>query len=163
MTHRVALRVSLSRQTLDLFDGHGVLIRRYPVSTASKGAGEQAGSYQTPRGRHIVRARIGEGAPENAVFVRRRPTGEIFSPELAALHPARDWILTRILWLSGCEPHRNRLGEVDTMRRLIYIHGTPDSEAVGRPGSHGCIRMRNRDLLELFPLVPAYTPVEIDD
>ena len=157
------IRISLSRQALDLFDEHGVLIRRYPVSTAALGAGEKRGSYQTPRGRHIIRARIGAGAPENTVFVRRRRTGELYSPELAAEHPNRDWILTRILWLSGCEPRRNRLGDVDTMRRFIYIHGTPDSEPVGKPGSHGCIRMRNRDLLELFPLVPPYTAVEIED
>ena len=157
------IRISLARQTLDLYDSHGVLIRRFPVSTALLGGGEQKGSFQTPRGRHVVRARIGAGAPENAVFVRRRQTGEVYSPGLAAAHPGRDWILTRILWLSGCEPRRNRLGEVDTMRRFIYIHGTPDNEPMGAPASHGCIRMRNRDLLELFPLVPAYTPVEIED
>jgi L,D-transpeptidase YbiS len=106
-------------------------------------------------------AKIGAGQPENAVFVRRRPTGEIYSRELADKHPGRDWILTRILWLSGCEPGRNRLGDVDTMRRFIYIHGTPDGSELGRPGSIGCIRMRNRDIVELFEQTPAGTPVEI--
>ena len=108
-----------------------------------------------------MRAKIGAGAPANTVFVGRRPTGEIWTPTLAAQYPGRDWILTRILWLSGCEIGFNRLGEVDTMRRYIYIHGTPDTMEMGKPGSIGCIRMRNRDLVELFDLVPAGTPVEI--
>lgn len=136
-------------------------MRRYPVSTAANGTGEINGSFRTPRGRHIVRAKIGAGAPENSVFVRRRPTGEIWSPDLAAAHQGRDWILTRILWLSGREPGINRLGQVDTMRRHIYIHGSPDTVEMGRPGSIGCIRMRNRDVVDLFDLVQPYTPVDI--
>jgi lipoprotein-anchoring transpeptidase ErfK/SrfK len=135
----------------------------YSVATASKGAGEQRGSYCTPRGKHLIRARIGAGQPENAVFVARRPTGEIYSPELGAAFPERDWILTRILWLSGCEPEFNRLGCVDTMRRYIYIHGSPDTSAMGVPASHGCIRMRNADIIDLFDRVPAYTPVDISE
>ena len=135
--------------------------RVYAVSTAANGPGEKNGSYCTPRGRHIVRAKIGAGQPMNAVFVRRRPTGEVWTPELHARYPGRDWMLTRILWLSGCEPGFNRLGDVDTMRRVIYIHGTHDFAEMGKPGSHGCIRMRNADVAELFELVPPYTPVEI--
>lgn len=108
-----------------------------------------------------MRAKIGAGEPENAVFRGRRTTGEIYSAALAKAHPDRDWILTRILWLSGTEVGRNRLGEVDTMRRYIYIHGTPDTEPLGVPGSIGCIRMRNRDIIELFDLVPAGTRVDI--
>lgn len=153
--------VSLTEQHLTLFDEAGRKIRKWPVSTALRGAGERQGSYCTPRGRHIIRAKIGSGQPENAVFVGRRPTGEIYTPELGAAHPGRDWILTRILWLSGCEPGFNRLGEVDTMRRYIYIHGAPSQARMGTPGSHGCIRMRNADLLELFALTPIYTPVDI--
>lgn len=156
------IRISVAAQALDLYDEQGVLIRRYPVSTAARGVGQQRGSLQTPRGRHIVRARIGAGQSPGAVFVGRRPTGEVHSPELSAACPDRDWILSRILWLSGCEPGRNRLGDVDTMRRYIYIHGCPDSCPMGRPESHGCIRMRNADIIELFELVPPYTPVEID-
>jgi len=155
------IRITLSRQSLELFDADGECVRVYAVSTAKNGPGERRGSHCTPRGRHIVRAKIGAGQPENAVFVGRRPTGEMYSPALASQHPGRDWILTRILWLSGCEPGRNRLGEVDTMRRFIYIHGTPDSTALGQPGSIGCIRMRNRDIVELFDLVAPGTAVEI--
>lgn len=155
------IRVSIASQTLTLIDDRGTALRTYAVSTARSGPGEKRGSRCTPRGRHIVRAKIGAGRPLNAVFVGRRPTGETWTPELAAQYPDRDWILTRILWLSGTEVGINRLGEVDTMRRYIYIHGCPDSVKVGEPASIGCIRMRNRDLVELFDLVPVRTPVEI--
>lgn len=154
--------VHVPAQTLEVFDDAG-LLRRYPVSTSKKGTEEKNGSLCTPRGRHLVRARIGAGAPLNTVFVKRRPTGEVYTPELAARFPGRDWILTRILWLSGCEPGFNRLGEVDTMRRYIYIHGSPDSAVMGTPGSIGCIRMRNRDIVELFDLIEPGTPVDILD
>ncbi len=155
------ITIHIPTQTLELYDDSGKLLRRYPVSTGANGVGEESGSYCTPRGRHIIRAKIGAGQPLNAVFVRRRPTGEIYTQELGALHPGRDWILTRILWLSGCEPGYNRLGSCDTMRRFIYIHGTPESTPLGQPGSRGCIRMRNDDLLELFELVPVTTAVNV--
>ncbi len=153
--------ISIRSQSLELYEDDQHLLRRYAVSTAANGAGELRGSYRTPRGRHVIRAKIGAGAPENTVFKGRRPTGEIWSPELAEAFPGRDWILTRILWLSGREPGFNRLGEVDTMRRYVYIHGSPDTVAMGRPGSIGCIRMRNADIVELFDLVPPFTPVDI--
>lgn len=156
------IRIAISQQTLTFDDGRGESVV-YPVSTALNGAGEQEGSGCTPRGRHIVRACIGAGQPLNAVFVGRRPTGEIWSPALAARYPERDWILTRILWLSGCEPGRNRLGAVDSMRRFIYIHGTPDTEPMGVPASHGCVRMRNQAVAALFDRVRAGCPVTIDD
>jgi lipoprotein-anchoring transpeptidase ErfK/SrfK len=155
------INIRIATQQLELFDDAGSLLRRYAISSAKNGVGEVNGSYCTPRGRHIIRAKIGASEPENTVFVGRRPTGEIFTPELGAQFPGRDWILTRILWLSGCEPGFNRLGNNDTMRRYIYIHGTPDSVPLGVPGSLGCIRMRNADLIELFDLVPAATEVEI--
>ena len=153
--------IDIPSQTLSLLGDDGACIRRYSVSTARNGAGELRGSFCTPRGRHIVRARIGAGAPIGAAFRGRRPTGEVWTPELAAANPGRDWILTRILWLSGTELGHNRLGEVDSMRRYIYIHGTPDTEPMGVPLSIGCVRMRNRDVAELFDLVPAGTRVEI--
>ncbi|MDP2805636.1 MAG: L,D-transpeptidase [Gallionellaceae bacterium] len=148
-------------QSLIINGDSGELLRRYTVSTATNGAGEENGSLCTPRGKHVIRAKIGAGQPENAVFVRRRPTGEIYTPQLGEAHPKRDWILTRILWLCGTEPGYNRWGSCDTMRRYIYIHGTPDSTPLGKPGSHGCVRMRNADLLELFELVSVGTQVEI--
>ena len=153
--------IDIPSQTLSLLGDDGACIRRYSVSTARNGAGEASGSFCTPRGRHIIRARIGAGAPIGAAFRGRRPTGEVWTPELAAANPGRDWILTCILWLSGTEPGFNRLGEVDSMRRYIYIHGTPDSARIGVPCSHGCIRMRNADIIDLFERVPVYSTVEI--
>jgi lipoprotein-anchoring transpeptidase ErfK/SrfK len=156
-----AIRILIPSQTLELVADDGTVTKRCLVSTSAKGAGEQFGSFKTPRGRHLVRAKIGHGLPVNSVLVRRRPTGEIWSPELHARFPGRDWILTRILWLSGCEPGFNRLGNVDTMRRFIYIHGSPDTARMGEPGSIGCVRMHNADLLDLFERVPVGTRVDI--
>jgi lipoprotein-anchoring transpeptidase ErfK/SrfK len=152
--------IDLAAQRLELLEGERVL-GRYSVSTARNGPGERQGSGCTPRGPHRVRIRIGDGCPERAVFVGRRPTGEIYDAELGRRHPERDWILTRILWLTGLEPGHNRGGRVDTLRRYIYIHGCPDTEPMGVPRSHGCIRMRNRDLIELFDFVTTRTLVEI--
>lgn len=149
------ITIDVARQQLSIGN------KTYPVSTSKNGLGEKNGSFCTPRGRHIVRAKIGAGQPINTVFMRRRPTGEIWTPELDLRYPGRDWMLTRILWLSGCEIGKNRLGDVDTMRRYIYIHGSPDRAQMGKPGSIGCIRMRNADIVELFDLVPPYTPVDI--
>ena len=157
------IHVSVADQTLRLVDEVGTLLCAYPISTALAGVGEVFGSFQTPRGQHIIRAKIGAGLPENTVFVRRRPTGEVWTPELGQQHPGRDWILTRILWLSGCVPGFNRLGCVDTMRRYIYIHGSPDLAEMGVPGSHGCVRMRNADIVDLFERVPCYTAVDITE
>jgi lipoprotein-anchoring transpeptidase ErfK/SrfK len=153
--------IHIPSQTLTLFDDNGKLLRSFAISTGANGVGEENGSFCTPRGKHVIRAKIGAGQPENTVFVKRRPTGEIYTPQLGETHPERDWILTRILWLCGTELGYNRWGSCDTMLRYIYIHGTPDSTPLGKPGSHGCVRMRNADLLALFDLVAAGTPVEI--
>lgn len=153
--------INTSSQTLDLKDDQGEFILSYSISSAHNGTGQARGSYCTPLGEHIVRAKIGAGLPENTVFVGRRPTGERYSPELSVQFPKRDWILTRIMWLSGREVGFNRLGNVDTMRRYIYIHGSPDSVQMGQPGSIGCIRMRNADIVELFDRVIAGTIVNI--
>ena len=155
------IEVHIAKQQLELLDDAGRVLRRYAMSSSERGVGEMFGSCCTPRGKHIIRAKIGAGQPENTVFVGRRPTGEIYTPELGARFPERDWILTRILWLSGCEVGFNRLGKSDTMRRYIYIHGTPDSVPLGIPNSHGCIRMRNADVIELFDLVRSGTAIEI--
>jgi lipoprotein-anchoring transpeptidase ErfK/SrfK len=157
--HRQIL-VDIPTQTLALLE-EGRALARYPVSTGIRGVGERNGSGCTPRGLHRVRMRIGDGCPPGTVFRARRPTGEVYDEALAAANPGRDWILTRILWLTGCEPGRNRGGCVDTLRRFIYIHGCPDSEPMGEPRSHGCIRMRNPDLVALFDATPLGTTVEI--
>jgi len=153
--------ITIATQQLDLLEDDGKIIRQYRISSAKNGTGQENGSFCTPLGKHIIRAKIGAGQPVNTVFIKRRPTGEIYSPEFAAQFPRRDWILTRILWLCGCEPGFNRFGTVDTMRRYIYIHGTPDSVEMGKPRSIGCIRMRNSELLELFDWVDAGTQVNI--
>lgn len=156
------IEIDLTRQRLRLRDATRVL-REYDVSTGANGIGEINGSGCTPRGRHIVRAKIGAGSAQNAVFVQRRATGEIWSRELHEKFPQRDWILTRILWLSGIEVGRNRLGCVDTFRRYIYLHGTPPVTRLGAPGSKGCVRMRNEDIIELFELIPAGIEVKLHE
>lgn len=156
------IHISIARQRLQLLqDKHIVL--DFPVSTAKYGAGEINGSEQTPRGWHQVRAKIGDRCQPGTVFVGRRPTGEIFEKALRRQYPERDWILTRILWLSGLEPGFNRMGNVDTMRRFIYIHGCPDEDRLGQPGSHGCIKMCNTDVIDLFSQVDAGTKVLITE
>ncbi|MEO7601089.1 MAG: L,D-transpeptidase [Gammaproteobacteria bacterium] len=154
------IEVSIAEQRLWL-RAAGKLVFDVAVSTARNGAGESAGSECTPRGWHIIRARIGQGCAPDTVFAGRRPTGEIYTPRLREDFPQRDWILTRILWLSGLEVGKNRLGKVDTMRRYIYIHGCPDEDVMGEPSSHGCIKMRNADVIELFDRVRAGTRVLI--
>lgn len=155
------INVYLDRQELELLDPSGGVTRTFAVSTAANGAGELYGSERTPRGLHVVRAKIGAGCAPNAVFVRRRPTGERWTPQLAAIHPGRDWMLTRILWLSGREPGFNRGGRVDSLRRKIYIHGTGDEATLSVPRSHGCIRMRNTDVIELFDRIDVNCSVDI--
>jgi len=156
------LHISLSAQHLTLWR-QDEAVQDFTVSTALNGAGERAGSEQTPRGWHRIRAKIGADCAPGTVFVGRRPTGECYTQALAVTHPDRDWILSRILWLCGNEPGKNRLGEVDSMRRYIYIHGCPDSEPIGEPCSHGCIRMRNQDVIQLFNQTPAGLPVLIEE
>lgn len=146
------LEVSVAQQKMRLYE-NDKLIKEYAVSTAKNGVGEVYGSEQTPRGLHVIRAKIGSGCAANTIFVGRRPTGEYFNDEMRKKFPDRDWILTRIFWLSGLEVGKNRLGNVDTMRRYIYIHGTPDDVDMTTPGSRGCIRMRNQDIIELFNTV----------
>lgn len=158
MSHESVIEVYLQEQRLLLSQRQKIVLEA-PVSLAIKGSGEQMGSECTPRGWHQIRARIGTDCPVNTVFVGRRPTGEIYTSQLGRASPGRDWILTRILWLSGLEPGKNRLGRVDTMRRYIYIHGAPDEAPMGVPGSHGCVRMHNGPLLELFARVKPGTRV----
>ncbi|CAN7169971.1 L,D-transpeptidase [Acidovorax sp. LjRoot118] len=157
----VEVHLSVPRQQLHLYAGDA-LVRSYAVSTALQGVGELNGSGCTPRGLHRVRAKVGAGCDTATVFVGRRPTGEVFTPELALQHPGRDWILCRILWLAGCEQGVNRGGAVDTLRRYIYIHGCPDGTPLGAPASHGCVRMANADVADLFDRVVVGTAVYIE-
>lgn len=160
----IHLVVSIRRQILSVYRGE-TLIKDYIVSTAKNGIGSLEGSNCTPLGRHIIAKKIGQDMPINSVFVGRVPTEEIYDIELGKAFPDRDWILTRILWLSGCEPTinqgNNESGRCDTFSRYIYIHGTPDNESMDEPLSHGCIRMRNSDIVELFNLVNEGTKINI--
>ncbi len=163
MTRRIT--VNLAEQRLYVWepadDGMPRQIARYLISSAALGAGERQGSFQTPRGRHQITEKIGGEAPIHAVFRARQPTGVIWSAESAAHQPGQDWILSRILWLSGLEPGKNLGGEVDTHARYIYIHGTADEARLGTPVSHGCIRMGNADIIELFEMIDVGTVVDI--
>jgi lipoprotein-anchoring transpeptidase ErfK/SrfK len=156
------IKVSIDEQRLQLLES-GRIVMDVAVSTAANGPGEIMHSECTPRGLHRIRARIGAGAAVNSVFVGRRVTGEIYTPELKQQHPGRDWMLTRILWLCGMEPGRNRFGDRDSMRRYIYIHGCPEEDPMGTPSSHGCIKMRNAEVMTLFDRVPAGTRVQIQE
>ncbi len=155
------IEIDVPSQSLTLKDAQGRILMQTRISTARNGVGEENGSEKTPRGAHYIRARIGAGLPADAVLVSRRSTGEMYSPSLRAAFPNRDWILTRILWLCGLEPGKNRLGNVDTMHRYIYIHGCPDEDPMGMPGSRGCIKMRNSEIIELFDRVAPGTRVHI--
>lgn len=152
--------INLATQTLQLYRGE-LKLREYPVSTAKNGPGEEMDSQCTPRGRHIIEEKIGDGSPLNSVFVGRAFTGEIYEPALREQFPDRDWILTRILRLKGTEPGRNLHGQVDSYDRYIYIHGTPDDVVLGVPGSHGCVRLCNPDVIELFDMITEGTVVDI--
>lgn len=158
MIAKLEIHVDIESQVLTL-EADGKVLQEYAVSTSANGPGETDGSLCTPRGRHVIAEKFGARAPANAVFIGRRATGEIWTPELATKFPSRDWILTRILWLEGCEAGFNAGGNVDSKSRFIYIHGTPDTEPMGKPASHGCIRMRNADIIRLFDEVACGTPV----
>ncbi|MHC8441023.1 MAG: L,D-transpeptidase family protein [Candidatus Eutrophobiaceae bacterium] len=154
------IEIDISQQTLALYEDAD-LLEEYAISTAKNGISQEMGSECTPLGCHRIAEKIGAGAAVGGVFVSRRLTGEVYSPELRRRHPERDWILTRILWLAGAEPGKNQGGRVDSFMRYIYIHGTPDENSMGQPGSRGCIRMDNIGIVELFDRVEVGDAVEI--
>lgn len=162
MQNNLHIEINISEQTLKLFNGDA-LVKQYPVSTARNGPGELMDSECTPRGSHIISEKIGAGYASNTVFVSRDPTGELYTPDMCTQFPDRDWILTRILWLSGTEPGCNQGDNVDSHDRYIYIHGSPDDVEMGKPGSRGCVRMRNEDVMDLFDQVGEGTPVYISE
>lgn len=149
----MTILINISKQKLYLKNADDKIIAEYPISSSAKGVGEKNGSNQTPRGNHIICEKIGDKMPIFTVFSARKPTGEIFSQVLANQFPDRDWILSRILWLSGTEAGFNCGGDVDTKARYIYIHGTHNEKNIGTPNSHGCIRMKNADVIDLFERV----------
>ena len=158
----ILINISIKQQVLTLID-NGSVIKCFKVSTSIKGIGQIKNSFQTPIGRHYIRAKIGKDQPILTIFEGRRPTGQIWSNSYSNSEPNHDWILSRILWLSGKELGFNRLGNFDTMQRYIYIHGTADEDKLGKPLSHGCIRMSNNDVIEIFDLIHVGTIVNINE
>lgn len=154
--------VNIATQELTVLESDKPLFK-CPASTAANGPGNKLGSYCTPLGKHVIRAKIGAGLPIGAVLKGRRWTGEICDADSYRQDPDRDWILTRVLWLSGCQPGYNRFGDVDTMKRYVYIHGTPDAVDLTKPKSRGCVRVANQDVLKLFDMLPPATPVVITE
>lgn len=155
------ISISIVNQEMSCFE-QDRCINIYPVSTGKNGVGELKNSECTPRGWHKVHAVIGNEQQVNSIFVGRQWTGEIYSDEFALSNPNRDWILTRIIQLDGLEPGRNQGGDVDTLQRYIYIHGTPDSTTLGKPGSRGCVRMKNSAIIELAQWLDQDTLVYIE-
>ncbi|MDQ3564174.1 MAG: L,D-transpeptidase [Pseudomonadota bacterium] len=156
------IEIRLRQQELWLLAGRDI-VRGYSVSTAKNGPGEMENSECTPRGWHAICEKIGAGCASGTVFVARQPDGKVYVPEFRTRYPGKDWILTRILWLTGLQPAFNQGGSVDTKNRFIYIHGAPDDVAMGTRGSGGCIRMRNADVIDLFDRVEVGTRVRIRD
>jgi len=165
MKSKMDIKISIKEQSLTLFDGDKE-IKHYSISTAKNGPGELMDSECTPCGAHTIAEKIGGGAEVNSVFVGRVATGEIYDPVLREQYPQRDWILTRILWLSGTEEGRNKGHKenisVDSHERYIYLHGSPDNVAMGKPGSRGCVRMRNNEIIELFEMIDVGAEVIIN-
>lgn len=140
-------------QTLVLADRQGQSLKQYVISTAEKGLGCLRDSFQTPTGVHRIRHKIGADAVSGSVFVGRENTGEIIADYLAPGDASDDKITSRIMWLEGLQDHVNKGGDVDTAHRYIYIHGTPDVQQLGKPVSHGCVRLSNSDVIDLFDRV----------
>jgi hypothetical protein len=153
----LALVVSVGQQRLGLFRD-GALAADWPVSTSRFGVGSQMNSYKTPLGLHRIAEKIGAGMPLDTVFKGRKPVTHHSS---LVVPPTGDLIMSRILWLDGCERGLNRGGDMDSHARYIYIHGTAHEDRIGTPDSHGCVRMRNADIAVLFGLIEVGTPVFI--
>ena len=147
---RLKIRVHVAKQTVDLLSNDEI-VKSWPISTSQFGLGFEPGSFKTPTGRFRIADKIGDGAPPWMVFKNRLPTGTIASPA-----SEEDGVLTRILWLEGLDP-----ANANTKDRFIYFHGTNQEDRIGMPASHGCIRLRNTDVVELFSMVPLGTPVFI--
>jgi lipoprotein-anchoring transpeptidase ErfK/SrfK len=155
------MKVSVSQQKLFLMNKLDTL-RSYDISTSKYGLGSESGSHKTPLGLHRVVEKYGDSAPEGTIFKSRINTGRIAEIEMRPQTTKLDYVTTRILWLDGMEPGKNKGGNVDSYHRYIYIHGTHEEGLIGRPASKGCIRMRNNEVIELHELVPIGTTIRID-
>ncbi len=155
------LYVSVHRQSM-FHVRNGKLLKEYPISTAQNGLGSEKNSFRTPTGLHRISEKFGDGVPAFGVLKDRRFSGQV-ADTLAAGHQDRDQITSRVLWLEGLEPGHNRGGQRDSHERFIYIHGTSNEAAIGRPVSRGCIRMRNKDVIELYDQVPVGTRLVVLD
>ena len=157
------IRINISQQKLSLLDEAGELIHEYPVSTSKYGTGSENGSEKTPLGLHRIKNKIGGAMPMNMVLIGREPKGMLEDCIRDGVELPDDVITSRIMWLEGMEPGRNQGGYVDTYNRYIYIHGTSDEDKIGTPASIGCIRMLNKDVVELYRLVDVGTEVLIEE
>jgi L,D-transpeptidase YbiS len=158
-----SIKINVSKQLLSLFDEGGNLLRQFPVSTSRHGTGNVNGSEQTPLGLHRIKDKLGGAMPVNEVFIGRVPQGNLDECQSRGIDLPDDVIMSRILWLEGMEPGRNKGGYVDTYQRYIYIHGTNHEDDIGTPASIGCIRMRNQDVVDLYRLVDVGSEVQIEE
>ena len=161
LMHSIEIKISISKQTLTLQDSESI-IKSFRISSSKYGEGFQEGSFQTPLGLHEIKSMIGDEVPIGGRFIGRQYYGEIF-PIYSDVKQkvSEDVIQTRILWLTGLEEGKNKGGSVDSFNRYIYIHGTPEEWLLGEKASKGCIRMSNKDVIELFSLVRKGTRVDI--
>ena len=150
--------IGVKRQKLYLFEAN-LISKIYKVSTSSKGAGNEISSYKTPLGMHYIYEKIGDNAPIGTLFINKKNTNKIIKIDSLTMHKNKDEITTRLMSLMGKEMNINKGGSVDSFKRGIYIHGTSNEKTIGQPSSHGCIRMKNNDIVELFNIVDKQTPV----
>ena len=158
-----SIRIKVSEQKLYLLNEQGVAEREFPVSTSKYGVGNENGSHKTPLGLHRIKDKVGGAMPINMVMVGREPMGLLEDCIEKGVELPDDVITSRIMWLEGMEPGKNQGGYVDTYNRYIYIHGTSEEDKIGTPASIGCIRMLNKDVVELYRLVDTGTEVLIEE
>ncbi|VAW51241.1 ErfK/YbiS/YcfS/YnhG family protein [hydrothermal vent metagenome] len=158
-----SINISVAKQELKLLDEDGLLLHQYPVSTSKYGTGSENGSEKTPLGLHRIKEKLGGAMPVNEVYIGRVPHGNLEECLEQGVELPDDVIMSRIMWLEGMEPGRNHGGYVDTYQRYIYIHGTNHEENIGTPASIGCIRMCNKDVVDLFRQVEIGSEVLIEE
>ena len=155
-----SIEVSISEQRLYVLDSD-TIVRSYPISSSSFGEGQTENSFKTPLGEHEIQTKIGTYVPKYQFFVSREHVSQEVAVIEEEIDSPDDFITTRIMWLTGKNEGFNKGGNVDSFKRFIYIHGTHEEGLIGKKASHGCIRMLNQDVLELFRIIPTKTPVNI--